>query len=431
MANKVSNCSIFKDTNRKVWRASFKWYDKEEKRHTKSTVLSNESGEPIPCIQSTNKNKSAAERAALKWYTEATESLRVESELEELTNLTVSEYAQKYLKGAELGNEVEPSTLRGYYSSSKYLDYPFNNINLSTIKMKELTPAQVEEWKQALMQERGLSSTTASKHFRFLRMLCIEATTLGHISRNPTDRVKAPKKVLRKHHGADTETTRAILSTLNEMNPTPIQTAACIAIYTGMRRGEITSLQWCDVDLKAKTIHVREATGSGIGGTYQKQPKNNSSIRTISFTDTLKGILQERKNKMLEDCISVGITDLERFNQMYVIGKTDGTITTPHTITHQWRALADLQGWKGITGQPLTFHDLRHTNATQAIKAGADIVNVSKNLGHASVKMTLDVYASADPEGNRIAAQKLDELITPVEKEEAEVITLKTGTDQE
>lgn len=58
---------------------------------------------------------------------------------------------------------------------------------------------------------------------------------------------------------------------------------------------------------------------------------------------------------------------------------------------------------KGIKGTRPTFHDLRHTFATVAIKGGADVKTVSSLMGHANAAMTLNTYASADPKAKRAA----------------------------
>jgi integrase len=65
----------------------------------------------------------------------------------------------------------------------------------------------------------------------------------------------------------------------------------------------------------------------------------------------------------------------------------------------------------GTEGKRCTFHDLRHTFATAAIAAGVDVKTVSSILGHANAAMTLNVYASADPDAKRRAAAVIDKAI--------------------
>lgn len=58
----------------------------------------------------------------------------------------------------------------------------------------------------------------------------------------------------------------------------------------------------------------------------------------------------------------------------------------------------------GTEGVRVNFHGLRHTFATVAVASGVDIKTVSSILGHANAAMTLNVYASADPDAKRAAA---------------------------
>ena len=60
-------------------------------------------------------------------------------------------------------------------------------------------------------------------------------------------------------------------------------------------------------------------------------------------------------------------------------------------------------GLVGTQGRKITFHDLRHSFATRAVAAGADVKAVSSVLGHANAAMTLNVYADADPDSKRRA----------------------------
>mgnify|MGYP001596272611 FL=1 len=57
-------------------------------------------------------------------------------------------------------------------------------------------------------------------------------------------------------------------------------------------------------------------------------------------------------------------------------------------------------------------HDLRHTYATLAIMAGVPLLTVSRQLGHASIAITADVYAHAVPGGNRAAAEAMEEALS-------------------
>lgn len=91
----------------------------------------------------------------------------------------------------------------------------------------------------------------------------------------------------------------------------------------------------------------------------------------------------------------------------YILTGTD-RFMHPGTLCRQWKSVAELLGLKGSEGRRVTFHDLRHTWATVAVASGVDIKTVASNLGHANAAMTLNIYASADPDAKRRAASIMD-----------------------
>ena len=81
----------------------------------------------------------------------------------------------------------------------------------------------------------------------------------------------------------------------------------------------------------------------------------------------------------------------------------DGSPIAPDLLSQRWHRVADALGLKRIT-----FHALRHTDASARIAAGLDVVTVSKRLGHGSPGMTLGIYAHRFGDTDRAAAQAMD-----------------------
>lgn len=114
---------------------------------------------------------------------------------------------------------------------------------------------------------------------------------------------------------------------------------------------------------------------------------------------------------------------------LFVLGRIDGTYMNPHTLWREWKAIAKSLGLVGTEGKTPVFHDLRHTFATVAIKSGADVKSVSSILGHANTAMTLNIYASEDPEAKRRTMERATQALAE-EPKPAEILRLgKTGTD--
>jgi integrase len=167
----------------------------------------------------------------------------------------------------------------------------------------------------------------------------------------------------------------------------PIYPKAIVALFTGMRRGELVALRWGAVDLDKKLLRVREALEQTVShGIRVKKPKSKAGRRDIALPDIVVSVLHEHRRAQLELRLKLGLGKLA--DDTFVFGHVDGSPTTPKAVSLEWAKVADAIGMGDIT-----FHALRHTHASQLIAAGVDVVTISKRLGHAKPSVTLDVYS--------------------------------------
>lgn len=185
-----------------------------------------------------------------------------------------------------------------------------------------------------------------------------------------------------------------------------------LALYTGMRQGELLALQWKDIDLNKKKIHVRKSLIYPKKDTYIiDTPKTSSSIRKISISEELASALQEYKQYRKEY--------IENFEFEYdkthdlVFANEIGKAIHPRSLTgHFYREIEK-------SGVPkIRFHDMRHTHASLLIKFKVPIKVVSERLGHSNASMTLDVYTHVFEDMQEDAANdyeaRLKELSTSI-----------------
>ncbi|MBQ3356050.1 MAG: tyrosine-type recombinase/integrase [Oscillospiraceae bacterium] len=150
--------------------------------------------------------------------------------------------------------------------------------------------------------------------------------------------------------------------------------AVYLALHTGMRLGEICTLEWGNVDFVERQIYVRttavrERQGKfGIG-----TPKSKASLRTIPITDALLLLLQRERMRASSAFVFPSPKNDSFFN--------------PRTLQCHFRALLRKQGL-----QQIKFHALRHTFATRWIECGCDVKSLSELLGHTSIQITMDIY---------------------------------------
>ena len=167
------------------------------------------------------------------------------------------------------------------------------------------------------------------------------------------------------------------------------------ALRTGMRRGELISLKPGDIDFNGKFIEVKRHWYNGHI-TLPKSGKTRRVDMSTQLSNVLKSYLIQRK----EDTLKRGWGEPPE----WLFYNRKGKIIDPDNIRKQvfYRCL-EKAGLRRIR-----LHDLRHTYATLRITAGHNIADVSKQLGHHSIKITIDTYYHWIPGSNRSEVDELD-----------------------
>lgn len=383
------------------WQAMLEWHDENGKRRYTSKTLP------------AGTDKYGAKKLANEYLQEMNLAATEEAESGGGIDLgrTVADYMQSYVEALKESNSLEHSTIVGYGTSLGYVKR-----ELSEIPVVALTPARVQRFVNAL-NKQGYSPSTVRKAYMLLNQGMDQAVRDGYLAKSPCDRkvVRLPKKKFMKPNALDERGRARLMGILSELERTPSVMAAYIALYTGMRQGEIAGLRWRAIDFRKRTIHVCEAIAvSGEGGTYSKSPKTNQD-RYIPTASGLEVLLREWQDRQ-RDAWRQANPDWEdkglSFEDTYVVGHEDGRWRNPHTIGKDWTVISRLYGLRGTQGRNVTFHDLRHTFATAAISKGADIRSVSDILGHENVAMTLNIYADADPHAKRRTIDMMDDELT-------------------
>lgn len=368
--------------------------------------------------RATVRTKAQATKALVKWHAEM-EAQHAAPD----AGLTVLDYVNAYISGLERTEAVAPSTVHDYRRTCHYLKYA---PAIDAVPLRDLTPRQVQAWEAGLLA-RGLSGTTALKAHRLLKQVCKHAVEIDDLAKSPVRGFKAPSRSTGKPNALDADGRMKAMIELEKMEPTPITIAAELALYTGMRRGEICALTWGNVDLEgvvwtdadedAPKLRVVQAFGVAKGGAYLKSPKTSKGRRVIPLMGGILDTLKKRRAQMWgEWSEAMRKADIKptvaAFNQLYVIGYTNGKPCGVDIISRGWKRIADELNLVGTQGATVTLHDLRHTFATTLITRGVDVSSASDLLGHEQVSTTLNMYTSNDNRAKRraamIAASDLD-----------------------
>lgn len=171
-----------------------------------------------------------------------------------------------------------------------------------------------------------------------------------------------------------------------------ISIAVMLALYTGLRVGEVCALRAGDIDALSGTLSVNRAaqriTLNGKSQLLVDRPKSESSERVIPLHPELLRLLQELTENMPPDA--------------YIMTSHADRPMDPRTCQYQFTTLLKRCGIRHRG-----FHALRHTFATRCVETGADIKSVSTMLGHADIKTTLKLYTHPSLESKRRCIQKI------------------------
>jgi integrase len=225
------------------------------------------------------------------------------------------------------------------------------------------------------------------------------------------DYINFPRKTPTQLELMTDEEVHKFFDTLTTYPDIRIKTAMMLLILTGFRRGEISGLEWGDINFDKKTIKVSRSLTTVKGyGVICKEPKSENSKRTISITGTLLSVLCEYKafwDRQREECGDYIMQSDRLFT------KEDGDRVNPGIFQTWLNKVLD-----AAEIEHHTLHSLRHTNITLQIAAGVPITTVSARAGHARTSTTTDIYSYFLKSSDEQAAEALDGILLNKHKED-------------
>lgn len=289
----------------------------------------------------------------------------------------------------KIKKEVKPSTYANY--SRLLVNHVFPA--LGTIQIGKLTKDNVQMFID-MLSFKGLSVGTIHLIYTVLNCQLKLAVEEGCLLKNPAENVSLPKKTKRRVHALTIQQQKEMEKLFMESaTGVPI----ILALYTGMRIGEICGLKWTDVDFAERIIYVRR--------TIVRIPDENSHThRTQLIEERPK---TEESNRMIPMAAKLYdyLYQLSSTSRSAYVVNYHGRCVEPRTVNYRYKKVL-----VGTGLEDYHFHALRHTFATRCVENGVDIASVSRLLGHSSIKMTLDTYTDSMMEKRREAVQKLDYL---------------------
>ena len=219
----------------------------------------------------------------------------------------------------------------------------------------------------------GLSPKTICGYLGFVSDVMKYAWRLELIDANPCSRVIAPKITSKERVIYSEEQTQEFLYLLKDA-PTQYQVFYQIAIFAGLRRGELLGLDWTDIDFKNSIIKVRKNSQyTKRKGMYSDKPKSLAGQRVLKLPQFLFASISRLHP-------NVPYNWLKRFCQKREIP------------------------FYGI-------HQFRHLNASLLIYTGADPTTVAHTLGHSKVSTTMNIYSHAFAYAQAMASSAVSDVL--------------------
>ena len=296
------------------------------------------------------------------------------------SRVTVGELAEEWLAGRV---RVKESTRDGYRRSLDTYVLP----RWGGRRLAEVGHGEVQTWVSELAEK--LAPSTVKQVFHPLRATFKYAVRDGRIIKNPTEGIQTPRNRAVKRGYLSHDQVRTLASECGG----DADLIAFLA-YTGLRWGEMAALRVRSIDFERSRVQVDESLTEVSGRLVRGTPKTHER-RSVPLPLSLLFPLRARASgRGREDPLFATLSGLElRGNnfrkRVYIPALARAQATDRSMAT-------------------VTLHDLRHTAASLAISAGANVKAVQRLLGHASAAMTLDVYADLFDDDLDAVAERLD-----------------------
>jgi integrase len=242
----------------------------------------------------------------------------------------------------------------------------------------------------------GLAPKTVRNIHAMIHRALVDAVGWKYITDNPACNVKPPKRPHTRRQAWRPDQIHTFLASVRQDR---FAALFLLELTTGIRRGQVCGLKWTSVDLDAGEITVHD-NRVVVGGHARDKAggKTKNSDPTIAIDRATVAALRAWRSVQNRDREFFGS---DYHSGDYVFTFEDGRPPHPDTIRQRFDRLAAAAGLSRIT-----FHDLRHSYATGALKAGVSAKVVSDRIGHANVGSFLQTYAHVLGNDDREAAEQ-------------------------
>ncbi len=317
---------------------------------------------------------------------------------EEAEELTVGQWLTIWQRDF-LGN-VKPGTAINYEMTLRVHVIPvLGEISLVGLK----TPPIQRLYNQKLVE--GLSPKSIKNIHGCLHKALDIAVRIGYIQKNPSSACILPRVTQAEIHPLDTPDLSKLMES---MKGHEYEALITVAIFTGMRSGELLGLTWDCVDFENGLIRVCKqlVQPRKRGEKFRYGTLKNDKPRTLTPAPFVMDVLKAHKEKQKAQKLMAGSDWNDGGFPNLVFTHPDGSHLSQPTV---WKILQKILTAAGLESH--RFHDLRHTYVVNAFRAGDDVKTVQQNAGHYSAAFTLDRYAHVTETMHRESANRMQNFL--------------------
>lgn len=268
---------------------------------------------------------------------------------------------------------------------------------LGKYKLEDLKPIHIQNYVDDLVGI--LSPQTIKIHINILKLAMKKAYRLKLIRENIVEYVEIPRAKKFKNNIYNQLDMHKLLEICTK---TSLELPIFIASGLGLRISEILGLTWNNINFNDNTITIDKITVRNNGKVILKDPKTESSARTISAPTEIINKLKAYKKEQIEMKLQGKITN--KLNLLF-FDKNENPIAQD-VLSKKFNRFLKENNLKHIR-----FHDLRHSHVTLLINSKVPIRVISERVGHSNINTTLNIYSHVLKEMDKEASDKISEVL--------------------
>lgn len=386
------------------YRTAYDWTDKQGQVHH----------QPAVWVIRVSLGKAGAKRLRRIYYAKSESEAKVKlrealvrkyrGELPGGGRLKVDAYLRTWLERRRLDDSIRPKTYTFYRQAIEHHLAPgLSNYYLDSLKADDVGAMLGS----ARSKAGGPLSPRTKAHLRAILANALKDAQRGNRVIFNAAELSKPIRTSRPEALVwDAEQAQRFLATVRG----PLGALYTLALYLGLRQGELLGLQWEDIDFKARTITIRRTLRvmEVIDGPRRSKPKwtvatsdpkSETSKRVLPVPDAIIDVLQEHRRQTIER--------LQRLPGPWVFCTGNNTPYWARFVVKDFKRQTAKAGLPEIR-----FHDLRHSCNSILAAEGVDADTRKKILGHSDIRLTQNLYTHVVPASMRRAVEKMGRLLT-------------------